>query len=74
MKLVETSLVIIKISLTLHQEFKNDSCANATEPKWIFTILANKWYFEPFGRKTTKSHEKNFTREKIFDFEISDLK
>ena len=27
-----------------------------------------------FGRKTTKSHEKNFTREKIFDFEIFVLK
>ena len=27
-------------------------------------------YFGHFGRKTTKSHEKNFTREKIFDFEI----
>ena len=25
-------------------------------------------YFEPFGRKTTESEEKNFTREKIFDF------
>ena len=31
-------------------------------------------YFGHFGRKTTKSHEKNFTREKIFDFEIFGLK
>ena len=31
-------------------------------------------YFGHFGRKTTKSHEKNFTREKIFDFEIFVLK
>ena len=31
-------------------------------------------YFGHFGRKTTKSHEKNFTLEKIFDFEIFILK
>ena len=31
-------------------------------------------YFGHFGRKTTKSHEKKFTREKIFDFEIFVLK
>ena len=31
-------------------------------------------YFGHFDRKTTKSHEKNFTREKIFDFEIFALK
>ena len=31
-------------------------------------------YFGHFGRKTTKSDEKNFTREKIFDLQIFVLK
>ena len=32
------------------------------------------WLVWPFCRKTTESHEKNFTRLKIFDFEIFILK
>ena len=39
-----------------------------------FLPLSFFCYFGHFGRKTTKSHEKNFTREKIFDFEIFVLK
>ena len=39
-----------------------------------FLPLSFFHYFGHFGRKTTKSHEKNFTREKIFDFEIFVLK
>ena len=39
-----------------------------------FLTLSFFHYFGPFGRKTTKSEQKKFTRVKIFDFEISGLK
>ena len=35
-----------------------------------FLTLSFFHYFGHFGRKTTDSQEKNFTREKFFDFEI----
>ena len=41
-------------------------------PKFFAFVIFS--LFGHFGRKTTKSHEKNFTREKIFDFEIFVLK
>merc|ERR1711954_239282 len=52
-------------------------CIDSDQKKFFdqnFLPLSFFHYFGHFGRKTTKSHEKNFTREKVFDFEIFVLK